>query len=273
MINLAALNKLFVSLLFLMIFLLLHSCEPDNNHGNHPSIDITFTVTETFGDAELHFGYVQVGDDAVPLFFYLPNEASSLIVGLHPQSGKKEDWRNWYSHVLQHAIDSQKAFIAFDLYGHGEWAVEGYDTDTISAPNLKTFMEPTTEGVSVGIGALCQKAGISTDSLHYVGVSLGCFTAMDLSMQGLKPKSMSMIVPVPLKAFDGPFSFHNNMDAFQGVSLFAISGTDDEYNEVDEVKEWVDAVESEQKKLIMYDGGHVPVLSVFDSCVSFLQGL
>ncbi len=82
---------------------------------------------------------------------------------------------------------------------------------------------------------------------------------------------MSLIAPVPLKAVDGAYTFINNLSAFKGVNILAISGSSDEYNEKGEVKEWLDAVNSDKRKLIMYDGGHVPPLTVVDSGVTFLS--
>lgn len=261
--------------LFIIILLFCLNCEEDNGvkqeNESYPELEIT--GEEIWQGAEFSFGSVNTEVGKVPFLFYLPQnlEKHSLIVALHHQSSNKEAWLNELSGVVKYAIEKDIAFLACDQYGHGEWVVDGYNTDLICETNLDTFMVPTEKGISEVIKTFCYYKNLSLDSLTYVGISLGCFSIMDISSKGLKPQIMSMIVPVPLKLYDGEYSFHNNLDAFENVSILAITGTNDEYNEDGEVQWWMDQVDADIKKLVIYDGGHIPPAYVLDSCVDFLE--
>lgn len=268
-----ALNNLTYLILFIVIVSL--NCNTNITPTEKAYPEIIVSKTENWQTETISFAAVPTDAGNVPILFYLPENLSSksLIVGLHHQNANKEVWLTSLTAILTYAIESQIAFIAFDLYGHGEWEVNNYNTNSINAETLPTFMNPTTSGISYTLRSFCYNQNLSIDSLQYIGVSLGCFTAMDLSFKGLKPCTMILSAPVPLKTFDGTYSFHNNLDAFKDINLLAISGSRDEYNEAGEVQEWFDLVNSGNKKIIIYDGGHVPPINMIDSCVVFLKDL
>lgn len=255
---------------FLLILLALTGCDSDTTTENSQHYAKISISSQEEWNSEI-INYATAGD--VPILFYRPEERKSppLIIALHHQSAAKEVWLNSLEAILKFAIESKTAFLACDLYGHGEWQVEGFNPALIDESNLESFMKPNSAGVTEAVRSFCFNQNISPDSLHYAAVSLGCFTAIDLAARGLKPRTMALVAPAPLKNADSPYSFHNNLEATEGVTLLAITGSDDEYNEPGEVTWWMDQVNSENKKVITYAGGHVPPLNVIDSCVLFFQ--
>ncbi len=262
---------LFFPLTLNLLFIL--NCETTTTSIQLPYPEITVSKTESWNDDSISYAFINTNAGNVPILYYLPKniKSKSLIVALHYQNSNKEVWLNSLNGILKYAIESEIPFIAFDLYGHGEWEIEDYNTAYINEESLPEFMEPTTIGVSYSLRTFCYNNNLSLDSLHYVAISLGCFTEMDLSINGLKPQTMLLSAPVPLKAYHGTYSYHNNLKAFNNVNLLAISGSEDEYNIPGEVQEWFDEVSSNNKKLIIYKGGHVPPVSMIDSCVVFLN--
>lgn len=263
---------IFKSLLICILIISLR-CDTTNHKIEETNSKISISKTENWNNNLITYAKVHTKVGEVPILFYIPENpnSKSLIVALHYQNSNKEVWLNSLNGILNFAIETKTAFFACDLYGHGEWSISNYNTNLINENNLDTFMIPTTIGVSDALRTFCINKNLSIDSLQYVAISLGCFTAMDLSINDLKPKTMILSAPVPLKNYNGNYSFHNNLDAFNQTNILAITGTKDQYNEPNEVQWWIDQVNSNNKKLISYEGGHVPPLNMIDSCIIFLN--
>lgn len=263
-------KQIYLNLIFII---LIFGCDSTNNSNEKIFSKIILTKTILWNNDSISYATVHSKAGNVPILFYLPELpiSKSLIVALHYQNSNKDVWLNSLDGILKHSIKTNTAFIACDLYGHGEWKIDEYNTNSINEQNLDTFMIPTTLGISDALRSFCYNHNLSIDSLQYIAISLGCFTAMDLSMKGIKPQTMILSAPVPLRNHNGNYSFQNNSEAFQDLNLLTITGTRDEYNEAGEVQEWFDQVSSNNKKLIEYEGGHVPPLSMIDSSVIFLN--
>jgi predicted esterase len=227
----------------------------------------------TWKNTSLSKGLISTAAGAVPVIYWIPEQktTSQVIVAFHYQEGSKNIWlEDTWDSLLLHAVENNIPFIACDMYGHGEWQVDGFDTSYIDDDAWDTFVEKTAVGVTQAITTLIQDTTLSFDSLQFIGSSLGCHTAMTVIRNNLRPVSLVLASPVPAKEYDDESSFHNNLSAFEKTKLLVISGRNDEDVAQGEVQWWYDQIDSETKKIIFYDSGHDLPADWISQAITFL---
>ncbi len=198
----------------------------------------------------------------------------SVIVGLHYSGGSKEIWfDSEHDGLLKYAMETGTPFIACDAYAHGEWQIDGVNGDDLTDEQWPIFVEQSGVAISEAVKIFTKELGLTNDSLHFTGVSLGCFTGMDLiANYDLRPVTFAAAALCPGREFEDVSSAHNNLDAFKGYDLLILSGRDDEYTQPGEVQWLYDQIESDRKELVFYDSPHqLPVDEWMDSVISFIS--
>lgn len=214
-----------------------------------------------------------VGD--VPTLFWLPQfvQKSSVIVAFHYLEGSKEVWLDGsFNAIFAYAQSAGIPFVACDMYRHGEWQVDGYESSYINDEDWDSFVTLSRDGITEAIDMIIKKYELSCDSLMFVGSSTGCLTAMGVINKGFKPQKLALGVPLPDRACDDEYSFHNNPESFTDCDLLVLTGTKDEEVEPGEVEWWFDQVNSQSKEIVMYESGHSLPPEWLERVVSFLKG-
>lgn len=212
----------------------------------------------------------------IPAYIWMPRrvETESVIVGLHYSGGSKEIWfDSEHEGLLKYAFETGTPFIACDAYAHGEWQIEGVKGWDLTDEQWPVFVQQSGDGISEAVKIFAKEKELSLDSLHFTGVSLGCFNGMDLiANRGLTPVTFAAASLCPYKKYDDEYSAHNNLKAYEGYDLLILSGKKDEYNESGEVQWFYDQIESDRKELVWYDSPHqLPEDEWMDRVVAFIK--
>lgn len=192
-----------------------------------------------------------------------PLQTTSLVVLIHGLGGSHRTWLedDDYTHgarltrqLTRHGL----AWIAPDLYGHGEWRADEPDFD---AHDVSDALWPLFINRSVShFGDLIRHELVRKACSHItlVSYSAGSCVLAKLAQGdlGLSVDRIVMAVPVPYRDMDDEYSLHRNPDAFSGKLCYIYGGEVDEEVPLPELRWWFSQLDAQEKLLRIYPAGH-----------------
>lgn len=166
---------------------------------------------------------------------HLPAESRTLTVLIHGFEGSRADWRErgGYSKggdLTDRLRERGMAWVACDLYGHGDWPAEedGFSTGNISDELFPSFVARSADAVRQAI----EVAVVSTaaERVNVVSYSAGCHVAVVLLGLPLPRPATTVLLaaPTPERAYDDEYSLHNNLEVFEGLTAGLFCGREDD---------------------------------------------
>lgn len=148
---------------------------------------------------------VQTVAGDIPYLYYGPQMSDQTVnIGIHGEGHEKEEWLCFNStlklgNLLKESIKKNSPFIAFDLYGHGDWLIEDrhFNTTHLTEKDIEALIERSINGIQEAIPKILAEEGLSKNPITLTAFSLGCSVALGLK---LKNESYKTILISPFKA-------------------------------------------------------------------------
>lgn len=199
----------------------------------------------------------------MPPSFPKPVPSAHLFVLIHGLGGSRRGWLEdeTYTHgaqLTQALARRGIAWIAADLYGHGDWHAEEADFDTHHIPDAywPSF-------VARSVSRLCALTRQAVAHGGYAQLTLLSYSAGSTILAKLAQEALGcpvetlvLAAPVPDRDMDDTYSLHNNPAAFAGRRCLVYGGEADEDVPAAELRDWFHALDAGQKSLRLYAGGH-----------------
>lgn len=145
----------------------------------------------------------------VPYICYNPRLSNKTVnIAIHGEGQKKEDWLCFNStlkqgNLLKASIKQNSPFIAFDLYGHGDWLIKDkhFNTTHLSLKDQKILIEKSILGIQEAISVILTNEGLSKNPITITSFSLGCSISLGIKLDSENYKSI-LISPfnTPIKS-------------------------------------------------------------------------
>lgn len=114
---------------------------------------------------------------------------------------------------------------------------------------------------------------LATEKMLAVGYSMGA--QMALLLASFEPGVATVLAMVPpyVKQFDSPVAPRSHVSSIHSARLLLIGAKDDPYSTTTQYHQVFAAIATPDKKIVMFDGGHVLPPSYLDAATSFLDSL
>lgn len=147
---------------------------------------------------EIKKGLITTSVGEVPYMIYSPEMSRQPVtVAIHKETGSKEEWLCFNStskpgNLLKESIRNNSTFIAFDLYGHGEWQIEdrSFNPGNFTKEEREIFIKKSKTGIEEALETLLKVENIENNPLTLVGNSLGCSVVLNIELESLKFSSV-----------------------------------------------------------------------------------
>lgn len=145
---------------------------------------------------ELRKGTIKTSAGNVPYIMYSPEiSIEPVTIAIHRETSSKEDWLCFNSvyrggNLLKESIKSNSVFIAFDLYGHGEWKADDPSFNVSDIKNSKTLIERSSRGIQEAVKFLLESEKIADNPVTIVGNSVGCSVVLNLIFPNIDFKTV-----------------------------------------------------------------------------------
>ncbi|QEN04942.1 alpha/beta fold hydrolase [Thiospirochaeta perfilievii] len=144
---------------------------------------------------ELKKGVLETEVGNIPYLYYSPHRTDQIVnIAIHGEGQEKEDWLCFnsvlkFGNLLKESIKRNSAFIAFDLYGHGEWKLDSnFNILHLSSREIETLVEDTIISVQSALPIILENENLTKNKLSVTGYSLGCSIAMGLKLDKLEKR-------------------------------------------------------------------------------------
>ncbi|MBN2617281.1 MAG: hypothetical protein JXR64_03090 [Spirochaetales bacterium] len=153
---------------------------------------------------ELKKGEISTKIGEVPYIAYTPERTDQVVnIAIHGEGHEKEDWLCFNSvlklgNLLKESIKSNSAFIAFDLYGHGEWVInnKNFNIYNLSESDKEELIEKSSIAIEEAIPILLKDENLEDNKLAITAFSLGCSVALGIRTANPNLKTV-LISPYP----------------------------------------------------------------------------
>lgn len=147
---------------------------------------------------ELKKGEVNTSVGKIPYMLYCPQMTNKTVnIAIHGEGHEKEDWLCFNSkyklgNLLKESIRNNSAFIAFDLYGHGEWVIEDkhFNTTHLTISDREILINRSTIAYQEAIPRILEQEGLNENPISITAFSLGCSVALGLKMNKIDLKTI-----------------------------------------------------------------------------------
>lgn len=137
---------------------------------------------------EIKKGNIETSAGKVPYIFYSPQITDQPVnIALHGEGSEKEDWLCFNSaqklgNLLKESIRKNSPFIAFDLYGHGEWIPQGQQPNIVnlSQQEREELIEISIKGIQEALPVILKEEDLETNPITITAFSIGCSVALGL---------------------------------------------------------------------------------------------
>lgn len=199
---------------------------------------------------ELKKGFITTSAGDVPYIMYSPEiSVEPVTIAIHKETGSKDDWLCFNSvlkegNLLKESIRNNSPFIAFDMYGHGDWTIEdkGFNPSSMSPETLKDFTEKSAKGISEAIIEILKKFSLDKNPITIVGNSMGCSIALNLDLNGYKYKSI-LISP------------YNTQAKSSATKFLIFRGNNDSFVKEEDFKKLLEEL-PEDSEIVLFKAGH-----------------
>lgn len=199
---------------------------------------------------EIKKGDIKTEVGNIPYLFYLPYMSDQTVnIALHGEGSNKEEWLSFNStiklgNLLKESIKKNSPFIAFDLYGHGEWLINNHNFNTqhLSSSNRDDLVKNSIMALQEAIPSILKAEGLTDNPVSLIAYSLGCSVALALK---LKITDYKTILISPYKS-----SIGSNCENF-----YILRGKDDKSIPEDEFKDLYNSL-PKNSQLDIYKSGH-----------------
>ena len=192
-----------------------------------------------------------------PQIFYSTG-SDELFVLIHGQQSSKREWLDPVGYtkggqLTNGLMDRGISFLAFDLYGHGDYKSVDYDKEYLDDDEYEDFINTSVKTIGEEIVEI--KKGNGYRRISLVTYSTG--SVIGLRVQELYNvfDHVYLCAPVPQKEYDDEYSLHNNLSHVnQRVVIFC--GKQDDEVPLAETTWFYETVSTEDKKIFTYESGH-----------------
>lgn len=219
------------------------------------------------------FVFRNTNDKLVPGYLAIPklNKANyPCMVLLHAGAGAKDDW--WSDEGLIRGLSlstdllkSGIAIMALDAEAHGERSIA---SDFISIRKiwfedkltykLSELWVQSTKDYRQAIDYLLTRKEIDSSRVGLMGYSMGGAMASYLCTHTPQIKLAVMCSVIPfVKSISSSIYPLNFAPRIPNIPILILSGNKDELFSVESIKEFEGLIKSTQKKLVLYDSGHL----------------
>jgi alpha-beta hydrolase superfamily lysophospholipase len=207
----------------------------------------------------------------------MPAPSTHLFVLIHGLGGSRQSWLEdeAYTHGARLTRELTRrgiAWIAADLYGHGDWHADEADFDTSHIPDAcwPSF-------VARSVNRLCELTRQAVAQGAYTQLTLLSYSAGSTILAklaqealGCPVKTLVLASPIPDRDMDDTYSLHNNPAAFAGRRCLVYGGEADEDVPLAELRDWFEGLDAGQKCLRLYAAGHALPAAWVDDLISNL---
>ena len=151
---------------------------------------------------EIKKGEIQTSVGFVPYLLYTPHMSNQVVnIAIHGEGQQKEEWLCFNStpklgNLLKESIKVNSPFIAFDLYGHGEWQTNNHGLNILHPNNLEksTIIKNSAIGIEQAIPQIIKDENLLENPITITSYASGCSVALNLSLNK-KNLKMALILP------------------------------------------------------------------------------
>lgn len=154
---------------------------------------------------EIKIGKISTSAGDVPYLCYSPEISKETVnIAIHGEGVDKEEWLCFNStlklgNLLKESIKHNSPFIAFDLYGHGEWIIDNknFNKTNLSGNDRSELIKKSITGIQEAIPKILIKEKLTENPITLTAFSLGCSITLGLNINSSGYKS---ILISPFKA-------------------------------------------------------------------------
>lgn len=154
---------------------------------------------------EIKKGTVTTSVGEVPYLCYAPECTKEVVnIAIHGEGHDKDDWLCFNSslklgNLLKTSIQKNSAFIAFDLYGHGNWIIDDkhFNIVELSEEDTEKMIKNSRIGIEEAIPKVLEKEHLTDNPIAISSFSLGCSVSLGLTLPTENCKS---VLISPLKS-------------------------------------------------------------------------
>lgn len=147
---------------------------------------------------EIRKGEINTIAGLVPYICYNPRSSNKTVnIAIHGEGQKKEDWLCFNStlkqgNLLKASIKQNSTFIAFDLYGHGDWKIKDkhFNTTNLALKDQEILIEKSVLGIQEAISIILTNEGLSKNPITITSFSLGCSISLGIKFDSENLKSV-----------------------------------------------------------------------------------
>jgi len=147
---------------------------------------------------EIKRGVINTSAGNVPYLCYSPEISTEVVnIAIHGEGHNKEDWLCFNSvlklgNLLKESIKHNSPFIAFDIYGHGEWIIDdkNFNTTSLSEDDISDLIKESIKGIQEAIPIILKEESLKDNPLALTSLSLGCSIALGLNISSPEYKSI-----------------------------------------------------------------------------------
>ncbi|MGL1891083.1 MAG: hypothetical protein OCD02_05615 [Spirochaetaceae bacterium] len=147
---------------------------------------------------EIKKGEIETSVGYVPYLFYSPEISNECVnIAIHGEGHDKEDWLCFNSvlklgNLLKESIKTNSPFIAFDLYGHGDWEINDkhFNTADLTNHDKQLLIEKSIIGISEAIGTVLKDNKLENNPVSVTAFSIGCNVVLGLDLKDIQFKTI-----------------------------------------------------------------------------------
>jgi predicted esterase len=151
---------------------------------------------------EIKKNYIETEVGKVPFMAYIPEYTNNWVnIAIHGEGFSKEEWLSFISvskfgNLLKESIKMGSPFIAFDLYGHGDWEPgnKHFYGGSMEESEEDVFNNISSKGISKAIDIILEKENLTNAKIALTAFYKGCSVALNLTPQA-KIEKMILISP------------------------------------------------------------------------------
>lgn len=215
---------------------------------------------------EIKKGTIETSVGEVPYLFYSPEISKQIInIAIHGETMSKDEWlcfnsKSKFGNLLKESIKHNSPFIAFDLYGHGEWLSDdrGFYPGSMSREQEDKVIKNSSTGISEAILKVLEKDKLEENPISITSYSKGCSIALNLNMDK-KPEKVVLLSPMHCKT------------NIEGENYLLLKGRNDKEVNNKELKELTKSL-GEGLKIKEFDSGHEIPESWINDARDFIYG-
>lgn len=147
---------------------------------------------------EIKKGEISTSVGFVPYLCYTPAiSKESVNIAIHGEGHDKEDWLCFNStlklgNLLKESIKHNSPFIAFDIYGHGDWVIDDhhFNTSDLTSDDITNLIKKSITGIEEAIPKILKEENLTNNPISLTAFSLGCSISLGLKLDSENFKSV-----------------------------------------------------------------------------------